>query len=90
VPAAALKNVKKNAEAAHSVKLKDEQAAKTKKGKGKGASLKYTTEKVRKNSYIRGLNVFIDASFTGPLFWRDRSRWLQRHGRLYVIGRQQE
>lgn len=46
VSAPALKNIKKNVEAAHTAKLKEEQAAKTKKGKGKGASLKMGTDKV--------------------------------------------
>ena len=46
VPAPAIKNIKKNVEAAHTAKLKEEQAAKTKKGKGKGASLKMGTDKV--------------------------------------------
>ena len=46
VPAPAIKNIKKNVEAAHTAKLKEEQAAKSKKGKGKGASLKMGTDKV--------------------------------------------
>ena len=46
VSAPALKNIKKNVEAAHTAKLKEEQAAKAKKGKGKGASLKMGTDKV--------------------------------------------
>ena len=44
--APALKNIKKNVEAAHTAKLKEEQAAKAKKGKGKGASVKMGTDKV--------------------------------------------
>ena len=46
VSAPALKNIKKNVEAAHTAKLKEEQASKAKKGKGKGASLKMGTDKV--------------------------------------------
>jgi len=45
LPAPAIKNIKKNVEAAHTAKLKEEQAAKSKKGKGKGASLKMGTDK---------------------------------------------
>ena len=49
VSAPALKNIKKNVEAAHTAKLKEEQAAKAKKGKGKGASVKMGTDKVHTN-----------------------------------------
>jgi len=44
LPAPAIKNIKKSAEAAHTAKLKEEQATKAKKGKGKGASLKMGTD----------------------------------------------
>ena len=52
VPAPAIKNIKKNVEAAHTAKLKEEQAAKSKKGKGKGASLKMGTDKVAVTTQI--------------------------------------
>ncbi len=54
MPAPVIKNIKKNAEAAHSAKLKEEQALKAKKGKAsKGASLKYGTNKVGKSGSVQ-------------------------------------
>jgi len=54
LPAPAIKNIKKNVEAAHTAKLKEEQAAKSKKGKGKGASLKMGTDKDLFSSEAKG------------------------------------
>ena len=63
VSAPALKNIKKNVEAAHTAKLKEEQAAKAKKGKGKGASVKMGTDKVHtsiKTDLGSSITVLID------------------------------
>ena len=55
VTAPTLKKIKMNAEALHTTKLKDEKAAKAKKGKGKGASLKFGTERVSADNISCGI-----------------------------------
>ncbi len=89
--AAAIKRIKLDLDALHSTKLKEERAAaaKAKKGKAKGGSIRMDTDKVG-HSWVnqdcgRTVRNTTSLFLAGYLLCQRRRTRVRRHGRLHVI-----